>query len=62
MFTLEETNNLFRLLTILLSKHILQFISVYKSIINYYQISGNTQALGHNPVPHPQRKGDRMRQ
>ena len=30
-----------------------QFISVYTSIIHIYKISGNTQALGHNPVSHP---------
>ena len=34
------------------NKYYKQFISVYQLIFNIYQISRNTQALGHNPISH----------
>ena len=56
MFTLEKVNredNLSGLSTTLLSKHMLQRIYISICIpINNYQISRNSQALGHNQVSH----------
>ena len=64
MFTLEEVNwndKLFGSSTTLLSKDIIQTINISnQQPVNNHQMSRNTQAKGHDPVPHPSPTGRRV--